>query len=131
MAYLNKVELIGNVGKAPRAFEGETGGVSFRLATSKRWKDQNGKVQERTEWHNVVAFDKLAEIIRKYVKKGELLYLEGEIRTRSYDFTDDEGIQRTREVTEVVAREMQMLTPRKGSADEAMNSAEVAAGVAA
>ena len=131
MAYLNKVELIGNVGKAPRAFEGESGGVSFRLATSRRWKDQDGKIQERTEWHNVVAFDKLAEIIRKYVKKGELLYLEGEIRTRSYTYNDDEGIQRTREVTEIVAREMQMLTPRKDSADEALASDEKPVGAAA
>lgn len=123
MAYLNKVQIIGNVGKAPRAFEGNPPMVSFRMAMTKRWTDRDGQVQERTEWTNVVAYDKLAEIIARYVKKGELLYIEGELRTRSYTYTDEEGIERSREVQEIVAREMQMLTPRSAT-DEAMASEE-------
>lgn len=84
---VNKVTLLGYVGKAPeiRATAGGTIVANFSLATSERFKDREGKVIERTEWHNVVAFARTAEIVRDYVTKGTLLYIEGKLETRSWD----------------------------------------------
>lgn len=83
---INKVTLVGRVGKDPEQHQLETGiVVNFSLATSERWKDKSGEKQESTEWHNCKAFGSLAEIITKYVKKGDLLYIEGKIKTRSWE----------------------------------------------
>lgn len=113
---LNKVMLIGNVGKDPevRYLDSGVAVASLVLATSERgYKLQNGtEVPERTEWHNVVLWRGLAETVEKYVHKGDKLYIEGKIRTRSYD--DQNGAKRY--VTEIFADNMEMLTPRSSAA---------------
>ena len=112
---LNKVMLIGNVGKDPdvRYIEGGVCTASFILATSTPgYTLANGtQVPERTEWHNILLWRRLAEIVEKYVHKGDKLYIEGELRTRNY--VDKKGI--TRYVTEVWAKEMEMLSPKPAS----------------
>jgi single-strand DNA-binding protein len=87
---VNKTILLRNVGKDPevKSTNGGTLVATFRLATSDRYKDKLGEVQEQTEWHNLVAYARGAEIIRDYVKKGSKLYVEGKIRTRSWDDKD-------------------------------------------
>ncbi len=111
---LNKVMLIGNVGAEPEVRYVEQGVAvgSLRLATTERaYTLQNGtQVPERTEWHNVVLWRKLAETVEKYVHKGDKLYIEGQLRTRTYD--DRNGVRRY--VTEVWADNMEMLTPPRG-----------------
>lgn len=107
---VNKVILIGNVCKDPevRATAGGECIVNFTIATSESWKDkQTGAKQERTEFHRVSAFGRLAEIIRDYVVKGSKVYAEGALRTRSYD---KEGVKVY--VTEIVANDLQMLDSR-------------------
>lgn len=112
---LNKVMLIGNVGKEPdiRYIEGGVCTASFTLATSTPgYTLANGtQVPERTEWHNILLWRRLAEIVEKYVHKGDKLYIEGELRTRNY--VDKKGI--TRYITEVWAKEMEMLSPKPTS----------------
>lgn len=90
MAGVNKVILIGNVGKDPeiRYFKDGNGVAVFSLATSENWKDKSGEKQERTEWHNVEVFGKTAEVIRDYVTKGKPLYIEGQIRTEEWEDKD-------------------------------------------
>ncbi|CAK7086062.1 MAG: Single-stranded DNA-binding protein [Bacteroides sp.] len=109
---VNKVILLGHVGKDPevRALEGGIKVATFSLATTEKgYKMQNGtQVPDRTEWHNIVAWRGIAETIEKYVHKGDKLYLEGKIRTRSYD--DNKGVKRY--VTEVFVDDMQMLSPK-------------------
>jgi single-strand DNA-binding protein len=109
---LNKAMLIGNLGSDPeiRTTGSGTRVAQFSLATSRRWNDRNGQQQEKTEWHRIVAWDKLVDIIEKYVKKGDKLYVEGEIEYRSYE--DKEGV--TKYVTEIRAREMLMLGGKDG-----------------
>lgn len=111
---VNKVILIGNVGQDPRVKYFDTGSAvaTFPLATTERgYTLQNGtQIPERTEWHNIVASNRLAEIVDKYVHKGDKLYLEGKIRTRSY--SDQTGALRY--VTEIYIDNMEMLSP-KGS----------------
>lgn len=87
---VNKTILLGNFGKDPevKSTNGGTLVATFSLATSERYKDKQGEVQEQTEWHNLVAYARGAEIIRDYVKKGSKLYVEGKIRTRSWDDKD-------------------------------------------
>lgn len=105
---VNKVILIGNVGREPefRTFDSGSKLATFTLATSRRWKDKNsGEFKEATEWHNIVANDRQAEIARDYIKTGMTIFVEGEIRTRSY--TTQSGDKKY--VTEIVAREIQML----------------------
>lgn len=112
MAGVNKVILIGNLGKDPE-FKYTPGGqpvADFTLATSERWNDKNGQRQERTEWHNIVAWGKLAELANQYLKKGRAVYIEGRIQTRSWD--DRDGNKRYR--TEIVAVQMQFLSPGQG-----------------
>lgn len=91
---INKVTLVGNVGDSPRTVETKDNGLvsHISLATSENFKDKEGKEQKRTEWHRVVAWNKRAELFRDYVKKGDPLYVEGRLRTNSYD--DKEGIKR-------------------------------------
>lgn len=115
MAYLNKVMLIGNVGKDPQTAMTNTGKkcVRFSVATSKRYRDNNGEQKEQTEWHNVVLWGKSADIFEQLgVKKGTALYIEGELTNRSW--TDNQGQKRS--MTEVNASSFQILTPRNGSA---------------
>src|ERR1700739_735021 len=84
---VNKVILVGNVGKEPEVKFATSGTAiaNFSIATSERFKDKSGEWQDRTEWHNLVAYQRTAEIIRDYVKKGNKLYIEGRIQTRSWD----------------------------------------------
>lgn len=109
---VNKVILLGNTGKDPDFKEFDNKGciATISLATTKRgFTAKDGRqIPERTEWHNIVFQNGLAKIANQYVKKGDKLYIEGELRTRSYD--DANGVRRY--VTEIVATEMQMLTPK-------------------
>ncbi|MBL6749216.1 MAG: single-stranded DNA-binding protein [Nevskia sp.] len=112
---VNKVILIGNLGKDPETRYMPSGSavVNVTLATSESWKDkQSGESKERTEWHNVVFFNKLAEIAGQYLKKGSQVYVEGSLRTRKWQ--DKEGHDRY--TTEIVADNMQMLGGRGGGA---------------
>jgi len=105
---VNKVFLLGNVGKDPeiRSTAGGTIVASFSLATADRAKDQQGNWQDKTEWHNLVAFNRTAEIIRDYVKKGTQIFVEGKIQTRSWD-DKDSGQKKYR--TEILVNEMSLL----------------------
>ncbi len=109
---VNKVILLGNVGKDPeiRSTAGGTMVANFTLATSDRQKDAQGNWQDRTEWHNLVAFTRLAEIVRDYVKKGTKLYVEGKIQTRSWD-DKESGQKRYR--TEIVVNDLSLLSGRE------------------
>ena len=104
---VNKVILVGNLGRDPeiRYMQNGKAVANLSMATSETWKDQQGQQQEKTEWHRVIAFDKLAEIIGEYVKKGSKIYCEGKLQTRKW--TDQQGVERYS--TEVVISEMQML----------------------
>lgn len=121
---LNKVMLIGNVGRDPdvRYLDNGVAVATFPLATSERgYRLQNGtEVPERTEWHNVVLWRGLAETAEKYVHKGDKLYIEGKIRSRSYD--DQNGVKRY--VTEVFADNMEMLTAALRSGAQAAQAGE-------
>ena len=112
MASVNKVILIGNLGKDPevRHLEGGVAVARFPIATSETFKDKNGQRQERTEWHNIVVWRGLAEVAEKYLRKGNSVFIEGKIRTNSYQ--DKEGVQRYS--TEIVADNMTMLGGRGG-----------------
>ena len=113
---VNKVILLGNVGKDPeiRSTPGGTLVATLTLATSDRQKDAQGNWQDRTEWHNLVAFSRTAEIIRDYVKKGNKLYIEGKIQTRSWD-DKESGQKRYR--TEIIINDLSLLSGRdEGSA---------------
>ncbi|WP_439100454.1 single-stranded DNA-binding protein [Congregibacter sp.] len=112
---VNKVILVGNLGADPETRFMPSGGsvTNVRLATSETWKDkQTGQPQERTEWHRVVFFNRLAEIAAEYLRKGSKLYVEGSIRTRKWQ--DQSG--QDRYTTEIVGNEMQMLDSRGGNA---------------
>ncbi|MFZ5798547.1 MAG: single-stranded DNA-binding protein [Desulfobulbus sp.] len=107
---INKVILIGNLGADPeiRYTQSGTPVVNFRLATTESWKGQDGQMQEQTEWHNIVAWKRLAEICSEYLAKGSKVYIEGKLQTRKWQ--DQNGNDRY--TTEIVAREMKMLSPR-------------------
>lgn len=108
---VNKVILVGNLGKDPELRYTPSGAAvaTFSLATTERYKDRDGNRQEKTEWHNVVAWRQLAEICGKFLHKGKQVYIEGKIQTRSYD--DRDGNKRY--ITEIVADQMQMLGSRE------------------
>lgn len=108
---INKVILVGRLGKDPeiRSTPGGQSVAKFTLATDEKFTDRAGEKQERTEWHNVVAWGKLGEICGQYLKKGKLVYIEGSIRTDSWD--DKESGQKKYR-TEIVARDMKMLDRR-------------------
>lgn len=110
MASINRVILVGNLGKDPeiRHTEGGVAVARFPIATSESYKDKTGNKVERTEWHNIVAWRGLAEVAEKYMKKGQSVYIEGKIRTNNYQ--DKEGIQRYS--IEIVADNMTMLGGR-------------------
>lgn len=107
---VNKVILVGRLGKDPelRYTPAGTAVVTFSMATTENYKDRDGNRQEKTEWHNIVAWRQLAEICGKFLHKGKQIYIEGKIQTRSYD--DRDGNKRY--ITEVVADQMQMLGSR-------------------
>jgi len=111
---INKVILIGNLGSDPDVRYTSTGAAvaNITVATSDQWKDkQTGENQERTEWHRVVFFNRLAEVVGEYLKKGSQVYIEGRLQTRKWQ--DKEG--QDRYTTEIVANEMQMIGSRPGS----------------
>lgn len=116
---MNKVMLIGNVGKEPdvRYYDRDQAVATFSLATTERgYTLQNGtQVPDRTEWHNVVLYRGLAKIAEKYVHKGDKLFIEGKIRNRSYD--DQKGVKRY--VTEIIADNMEMLSPKSAVVEQA------------
>ena len=109
MASVNKVILVGNLGKDPETRYMPSGDAitTITLATTDRFKDKGGEKQERTEWHRVVFFGKLAEIAGEYLKKGRPVYVEGRLQTREWE---KDGVKRY--TTEIVANEMQMLGSR-------------------
>ncbi|MBE7159128.1 MAG: single-stranded DNA-binding protein [Rhodospirillales bacterium] len=111
---VNKVLLLGNVGKDPeiRASQGGMTIASFTLATADRQKDQSGQWADKTEWHNLVAFGRTAEIVRDYVKKGTQLFVEGKIQTR--DWVDKESGQKKYR-TEILVNDMSLLGGRNGA----------------
>ena len=111
---INKAILVGNLGADPEAKFLPSGDAvtTFSIATSEAWKDKDGVDQQRSEWHNIVAFKKLAEICGQYLKKGAKVYIEGQLRTQSWD-DKDTGKKMYR--TEIVANEMQMLDSLGGS----------------
>lgn len=114
---VNKVILVGNVGKDPemKYFDNDVAKANFSLATSERGYTTSGgtQVPERTEWHNIVCWRGLAQIAEKFVKKGTLLYVEGKIRSRSYD--DQNGVKRY--ITEVVADNIELLSRKSGGTE--------------
>jgi single-strand DNA-binding protein len=114
---VNKVILIGNLGGDPevRYASGSNKAIAnINLATSDSWRDrESGEMQERTEWHRVVFFERLAEIVEQYLRKGSKIYVEGTLRTRKWQDRDGND----RYTTEIVAREMQMLDGRAGSGE--------------
>lgn len=117
MASVNKVILIGNLGKDPETRYMPNGDAvtTITLATTDTWKDKNGEKQEKTEWHRVVFYRKLAEIVGEYLKKGRSIYVEGRLETKKW--TDKQGVERY--TTQIVAEDMKMLGNRPaGSNDE-------------
>ncbi len=122
---LNKAMLIGNVGKDPDVNFTPTGVkvAVFRLATTESWRDKDGALQEQTDWHTVVAWRGLADIVEKLVKRGSRLYIEGKIQNRSYE--DRDGNKRY--VTEVIADNVLLLDARKTDAGAPHQNGEVEA----
>ena len=118
---LNKVLLIGNLGKDPELSYTASGiaVAKFSIATNERWKDTDGNVQERTEWHNIIAWRKLAEICGQYLKKGSKVYLEGKLQTRSWD---DKNTGAKRYATEVIADDLIMLDGKGAPMDPGAGS---------
>jgi single-strand DNA-binding protein len=130
MASVNKVILIGNLGKDPeiRTTPQGTSLARFSVATTTTWKDASGVKQERTEWHDVVAWEKLAQICGEYLHKGKMVYVEGSLQTRSWE--DQNGQKRYR--TEIKASNVVMLSPRQDrAASPAREVAETPAEAAA
>jgi single-strand DNA-binding protein len=116
---VNKVILLGRLGKDPDLRYTPSGAavVSFSLATDLTWKDQDGNQKQQTEWHRVVAWRKLAEIVGNYLKKGSLVYIEGRLQTRSW--TDQNNV--TRYTTEVIADNLTMVGPKMDRTGEAVD----------
>ena len=114
MAGINKVILVGNLGKDPevRAISTDRKVANFSLATTESYKNKNGERVDQTEWHNVVFYGPIADVIERYLRKGSQIYVEGKIRTRSYD--DKDGVKKY--ITEIIGDTMTMLGSR-GSSD--------------
>jgi single-strand DNA-binding protein len=122
MSSLNKVLLIGRLGKDPDIRYTPDGSpvASFSLATSENWTDKSGTRQERTEWHNIVAWNKLADICKQFLSKGRQVYIEGRIQSREY--TDREGVKKR--ITEIIASQMVMLGSRPQGAEAGVQPME-------
>lgn len=118
---VNSVTVIGNLGGDPQARSLPSGDsvANFSLATTERFKDRNGERQERTEWHRIVAFGKLAEACAQYLSKGRQVYVEGRLTTREYEAKDGSG---KRYRTEIVARQVRFLGRRGDAADQPASS---------
>lgn len=116
MAYLNKIQLIGNVGKTPevRTFDGGNKVANFTLATTKRYTNSNGQAVDATTWHNIQVNGKIADLAEKYVQKGDPIYVEGELTSRSY--VDRNNVERV--IYEVRASQLQLLRQRGSTAQE-------------
>lgn len=116
MASVNKVILVGNLGKDPETRYMPDGNAvtTITLATTDTWKDKNGEKQEKTEWHRVVLYRKLAEIAGEYLKKGRSVYIEGKLETKKW--TDKSGVER--HTTQIVAEDMKMLGGNPGAKPE-------------
>ncbi len=128
MASVNKVILIGNLGRDPET-RYTTGGdavTNLRIATTEAWKDKSGEKQEKTEWHTVVLFGRQAEIAGEYLKKGRPVYIEGRLQTRKW--TDKEGVEKYS--TEIVADRMQLLGGREGGGGGGAGDTDFSAGPA-
>ncbi len=123
MAGVNKVILVGNLGKDPevRYLEGGIAVAKFPLATTETFKDKSGLKKEQTEWHNVVLWRGLAEVAEKYLKKGDTVYVEGKIRSRSFD--DKEGVKRYS--IDIVAETLTMLSKKREDDPISFSSAGV------
>ena len=120
---VNKVILVGNLGRDPEVRYSPNGAAiaNVTIATSEGWKDkQTGEMQERTEWHRIVFFSRLAEIAGEYLRKGSQIYVEGRLQTRKWQ--DKEG--QDRYTTEVVANELQMLGGRSGGSNQTSDSSQ-------
>jgi len=117
MASVNKVILLGNLGRDPEVRYMPSGDpiTNVTIATSRRYKNKSGEMVEETEWHRVAFFGRLAEIASQYLKKGNPVYVEGRIKTRKY--TDKDGVEKY--ATEIVANEMQLLGSREGRGEPA------------
>jgi single-strand DNA-binding protein len=126
---INKAMLIGRLGKDPEVRYTPDGTMvtNFNLATDEQWKDKNGEKVQKTEWHRIVTFGKLAEICGNYLVKGKLVFVEGRIQTRSWE--DKDGVKRF--TTEIVASNMQMLDSKGQSKTMEDSSSDSAAGGAA
>ena len=119
---VNKVIILGFIGQDPKVQHMPSGGAvtNISVATSESWKDKNtGQQEQRTEWHRIVFFNKLAEIAGQYLKKGSKVYIEGSIRTRSYDKDGEK-----RYATEIVANEMQMLDSKGDGGNSGGNNTQ-------
>ncbi|HZZ93562.1 MAG TPA: single-stranded DNA-binding protein [Usitatibacter sp.] len=125
MASVNKVILVGNLGRDPETRYMPDGGAvtNVSIATTEAWKDKNGDKQEKTEWHRVAFFGKLAEIAGEYLKKGSQVYVEGRLQTRKWQ--DKDGADKY--TTEIVADRMQMLGSRQGGGGRDTGEGENAA----
>jgi single-strand DNA-binding protein len=126
MASVNKVILIGNLGRDPET-RYTTGGdavTNLNIATTETWKDKSGEKQEKTEWHRVVLFGRQAEIAHEYLKKGRSVYIEGRLQTRKY--TDKDGVEKY--ATEIVGDRMQLLGSRDGGGGGSGGDAEFSGG---
>ena len=115
MASVNKVSLVGNLGRDPEIRYLPSGEqvANVTIATSSKYKNKTGEMVEETEWHRVTFFGKLAEIVGQYLKKGRSVYVEGRIKTRKY--TDKDGVEKY--ATDIIANEMQMLGSREGAGE--------------
>ncbi|MEL7005284.1 MAG: single-stranded DNA-binding protein [Bacteroidota bacterium] len=114
MAGLNKAQVIGNLGAEPeyRLLEDESKVATFSMASTETYKDKNGDKKEQTDWHNIVVWGGLADVVKDYMKKGSKAYVEGKMRTRSYE---KDGV--TRYVTEIVATNLIMLSGKSSNTD--------------
>jgi len=124
---LNKVQLIGRLGKDPeiRNMQGDETVANVSLATSENWKDKNGEKQEKTEWHNLVFYRRLAEVVGEHLKKGALIYIEGKITTEKYQKDGED-----RYVTKIVVSEMKMLGGNRTDGESHVAAPAPAASVA-
>lgn len=131
MSGINKVIVLGNVGKEPetRSFDSGDTVTNFSVATSEKWKDKtSGEMKESTEWHRVSCFGKLSEIASKYVKKGDKIYVEGSLRTRKW--TDASGVEKystevKAEKIELLGSKSQSVAPEQHSTIESIQDSEI------
>jgi len=121
MPSLNRIQLIGRLGKDPETYETKKGarGTHFSLAVDRRWRNAEGKVQHETDWFNVEAWGRLAEVCDKYLQKGRLVYVEGRLQTEHYEAGGE-----THFTTKVVARQVQMLDRKPEEESEAVEVEE-------